>query len=165
MKDFYLEQYRQAHEWWRHNDRQAWTMATLFIPVALAILGWAMHSALESWQLWLLGIASVATLALFRVMFHRMSFWTEHRAEPLMRDIESKFKDIEGYEVRSYLGLPREPERTDYKDGKAGAFGYSFERVLHYFGANVLNVKTPLTLFVLMYAGVWGWLICHSYDC
>jgi hypothetical protein len=95
LRDFYLEQYRQALENFRHWDQMAWTMMGLVSAAALGVLAWVfqgdnIHGAKLLW----LGIASIVTVWSFRLMFCGMS----SKQNALARPAVERFEDLFGSE-------------------------------------------------------------------
>jgi hypothetical protein len=121
-RDFRLEQYRQAHEADRHYDAMAWAMGTVFLSVAVGILGFAASEVgqMKWWVTLILGFVSVAALCVWKIMFDRMNRWQQLRTRPLIEaheehaGAEAFFRDHSAPETAK--GVARRVPTRYYRD-------------------------------------------------
>jgi len=72
----WLNEYKQANDFYRHHDIMGWAMAIIFIPASFAILA---HAATIEKHYLPLSIVSVTILLVWIGMFLRMSDYTKPR--------------------------------------------------------------------------------------
>ena len=189
LKDFYLEQYRQAHESFRHWDQMAWTMMGLVSAAALGILAWVFQdNSIHGGNLLALGLASIFTVLSFRIMFKKMSSLQDKQARPLIRHLEDRFQVHVGSAEVVHFGVSLHHSIEEHDDIDTPVFIINIWQHLCRLGkvgwkcrengcrgllqemwlqkAHLFGVRAQLWFLVVGYTGVWIWLICTSYnDC
>ena len=134
-KDILLGEYAQLNELYRHRGRMIWMMGSIFIPVALAILSYAVISS-SGTDLLPLAICSLGILVVFRFLFERMRYFA--------RVYQTRIKEIEktlGMDTHSRFGRIEADKLWDkYKKWGLGS---------------LIRTRHLLSLFVILFFIAW----------
>ena len=136
-KEILLAEYAQLNELYRHRGRMIWMMGSIFIPVALAILSYAVISSPKA-NLLPLAICSVGMLGIFRLLVGRMSYFP--------KVYQTRIRDIE-----KTLGMDTH-SRFDRIEKKKNKY---WDRCKEWGPGSLVRTRHLLSLFILLFSVAW----------
>ncbi len=151
-RDVLLCEYTQLNEEYKQRDTIVWVMGSIFIPAALAILGYAVPLDTQKAAL---AISSLAVFGIFRLLLERMRYFARVN-EYRMKEIET----VLGMKNHCLFDIiERELKKKETVSKKWGHLHDQYK--VHGWGF-FLGVRCLLDLFMLVLTIAWS-LVLNPY--